>query len=41
MAYTLLVIGILVLGLRGIQPGRRSYAAIAVAAAAATVWMLR
>ena len=41
MALTLLVVGIVFLGLKGSAPSRRTYAVIAIGAAAATVWMLR
>jgi len=41
MAYTLLVVGVILYGLRGGTPDRRVYVAIAAAAAVATLWMMR
>lgn len=41
MAFTTLVVAILLLGLYGSAESRRSYAMVALGAAAAGLWMLR
>ena len=41
MAYALLVAGVLLFGMLGRSPDRRTYALIAAAGAAATLWMMR